>query len=304
MLPRRNVLIFHGGALGDFVLTWPLAVALGRLYPQSRIFYVTASQKGKLAEQALGVESVDVESGWHGLYSDEMILSPAELKLLASAHTIALFTPRQADPVVGRLLQLNPETKVLSLHPPMGEKLNGPAAGFILDQLASDVVLHTAMRQILKSIADRGLAARHQPESICLHPGSGGVDKCWPLDRFIELARHLQSERLPLCWVIGEVERERLSTKEMQRLEQVGSIIEPATLTDLLRHILSARLWVGNDSGPTHLAGIMAVPTIALFGPTDPNIWKPLGPKVHALRQEPIERLPVDEVWSCCRALL
>ena len=44
MLPGRNILLFHAGALGDFVVTWPLALALARLHPQSRVFYVT--QKG------------------------------------------------------------------------------------------------------------------------------------------------------------------------------------------------------------------------------------------------------------------
>ena len=65
---RRNVLIFHAGALGDFVLTWPFAVALGRIFPQSRIVYVTAGQKGKLAERALRLESADAEAGWHALH--------------------------------------------------------------------------------------------------------------------------------------------------------------------------------------------------------------------------------------------
>lgn len=304
MLPRRNVLIFHSGALGDFILTWPLAVALGRLHPQSRIFYVTAGQKGKLAEQALGVESVDAEGGWHGLYADGIILSPAELKLLASAHTVVLFTVRQEDPVVGRLQKLNPEAHILPLHPPTGEKLTGPAVGFILDQLGSNLALQTAMRQILRSIADRGLAARHQPQAIYLHPGSGGAAKCWPLERFMELAKCLRTTHLPLHWVIGEVERERFSAQEIQLLNTSGLIVESNTLPDLLKHIQAAKLWIGNDSGPAHLAGIMAVPTIALFGPTDPEVWKPLGPKVHVLRHQPMDQLPVDEVWSCCRAIL
>ena len=70
MLPRRNVLIFHSGALGDFILTWPLALALGRLFPQSRIYYVTHGQKGALAEKVLRVESVDAEAGWHPLFAE------------------------------------------------------------------------------------------------------------------------------------------------------------------------------------------------------------------------------------------
>ena len=55
---RRNVLIFHQGALGDFVLTWPLAMALSRLFPQSRVMYVAASQKGALAVVTLDAEEL------------------------------------------------------------------------------------------------------------------------------------------------------------------------------------------------------------------------------------------------------
>ena len=67
---RRNVLIFHSGALGDFIVTWPLALSLARLFPQSRIYYITAGQKGALAERVLRLESADSESGWHNLFSE------------------------------------------------------------------------------------------------------------------------------------------------------------------------------------------------------------------------------------------
>src|ERR1700722_19863476 len=77
---RRNVLIFHAGALGDFILTWPLALALGRLYPQSRIIYVTASEKGALAAKVLRVESTDVEQGWNHLFGEAAALSEATRK--------------------------------------------------------------------------------------------------------------------------------------------------------------------------------------------------------------------------------
>ena len=76
MLPRRNVLIFHAGALGDFVLTWPLALALGRVYPQSRVYYVTHGSKAALAEKVLRVEGSDIEGGWSALHSPDAALSP------------------------------------------------------------------------------------------------------------------------------------------------------------------------------------------------------------------------------------
>src|SRR5439155_15185367 len=88
---RRNILIFHQAALGDFVITWPLALALSRIFPQSRVIYVTASSKGKLAEKVLGVESLDAERGWHHLYSNGADLSDANRKAIANAHLIVSF---------------------------------------------------------------------------------------------------------------------------------------------------------------------------------------------------------------------
>src|SRR5215212_3683324 len=91
MIPRRNILIFHLGALGDFVLTWPLALGLARLYPQSRIIYVTHSQKGKLAEKVLRIESTDIEAGWHHLFGTPSELPAGQRKMLEGAHSVFSF---------------------------------------------------------------------------------------------------------------------------------------------------------------------------------------------------------------------
>src|SRR3954454_9407271 len=88
---RRNVLIFHAAALGDFVLTWPLIMALGRLHPQSRIIVVTHASKGSLAELALHVESHDVEQGWHGLFSSDVALAERPAAMLQAAHAVYTF---------------------------------------------------------------------------------------------------------------------------------------------------------------------------------------------------------------------
>jgi len=81
MLPKRNVLVLHSGALGDFILAWPLLLALGRLHPQSRIIAVTHASKGVLAEAALRIESADIEHGWHALFGDGVKLDDRAAKL-------------------------------------------------------------------------------------------------------------------------------------------------------------------------------------------------------------------------------
>src|SRR5581483_3817598 len=55
-------------------------------------------------------------------------------------------------------------------------------------------------------------------------------------------------------------------------------------LRDLPEILASAKAFVGNDSGVTHLASLLGVPTVALFGPTHPATWSPIGPAVKIVR--------------------
>ena len=75
-----------------------------------------------------------------------------------------------------------------------------------------------------------------------------------------------------------------------------GELKSCATYLDLLNEISTAAMFIGNDSGPGHLAGIIGVPTVVLFGPTDPAQWRPLGPRGNVLSAPIIEDLQVDDV--------
>src|SRR3954470_16561231 len=97
LMLRRHVLIFHQAALGDFVVTWPLAVALGRMFPQSRISYVTHASKGALASRVIGVEAMDVERGWHLLHAEDPDLPEPNRNTLAGAQMIVSFVSEQGD---------------------------------------------------------------------------------------------------------------------------------------------------------------------------------------------------------------
>src|SRR4051795_8759149 len=94
---RRNILLFHAGALGDFVVTWPLALALARVYPQSRVFYVTQRGKGALAERVLRLESADSDAGWHAMFAPSAALGEPQAKLLAGAHSVVSLLSATGD---------------------------------------------------------------------------------------------------------------------------------------------------------------------------------------------------------------
>jgi ADP-heptose:LPS heptosyltransferase len=306
MLPRRNVLIYHVGALGDFVLTWPLALALARLYPQSRVFYITHAAKGRLAERALRVDSADIEVGWHALFSDRADLPPPARKLLASAHTVVSFLSNGRDAWANNVRRIAPDAALLPLKP---ATLAAPPAGehasvFISRQLQPWPAIATAVEQILKSIADRGIGGRASPDgSVLLHPGSGAAFKCWPAERFLELGRRLSGTGEPVTFVVGEAELDRWPARALDALAAVGRLQRPQDLVALCELVHRASLFIGNDSGPAHLAGILGVPTIALFGPTTPRIWKPLGPRVTAVEARTLDGIDVGDVLAAAAKL-
>ncbi len=121
-------------------------------------------------------------------------------------------------------------------------------------------------------------------DSVVIHPFSGSSRKNWPLNRYRELAQRLP---LPVEWTASPDE----ILLEAHHFADLGQ---------LAVWLLEARIYVGNDSGITHLAAALGVPTLALFGPTDPAIWAPRGSHVRVLRHQPLDTLSVDSVLRQC----
>jgi heptosyltransferase I len=102
---------------------------------------------------------------------------------------------------------------------------------------------------------------------IVLIPGAGRADKQWPAPRFRELARHIGTEAL-VVWGPGE----------RSQAEAVEAELAPATnLRELARLLRDARLVIGGDTGPLHLAAALGTRVVGLFGPTSPKRNGPYG---------------------------
>ena len=297
MALKRNVLIFHSGALGDFVLSWPLAMAAGRLFAQSRVFYVTSKQKGLLAEKALRLESIDAENGWHTLFADKPSLPDIPARLLAGAHSVVSFVTEPGSVWERNVRQYADGADVLCLaaHPPAD--FNGHHTDFLLQQLSPSVIWQQGVTQLLASLNARGLG--HVAPSggpVVIHPGGGSPGKCWPLPKFIELARALKSAGRGVRFAIGEVEQDRWPAADIDTMRSVADVDGLSSITDLLDRLKLASAFVGNDSGPGHLASILGVPTVSIFGPTDAARWKPIGPRVTVLQAESLQSIAPDRV--------
>jgi heptosyltransferase-3 len=127
---------------------------------------------------------------------------------------------------------------------------------------------------------------------LCLHPGSGSESKNWPKENFLELARAtLLSLQLPCTVLLGPAEKEQKAFWAASRGVSL-QVMEGLSIVEVCGVLQRAALYVGNDSGITHLAAAVGAPVVALFGPGDPARWAPRGDPVEILRQPaPPERV-------------
>lgn len=297
---RRNVLIFHQAALGDFIITWPLAMALSRIFPQSRIIYVTHAQKGALAERVLGVESADAEMGWHLLH-----VPPPEIprlpekptKLLEGAHTVISFTAGKVDSLSQGIARVRHDAKIVSLD--TKHDVGGHVTESLKDQLHDWPALAEATTQMLRSVANHGVGFSRRPENrILIHPGAGSAAKQWPIERVVELLDSLKTNGISVRVLLGEAEIEKWPEATVRRIASIAEIRRPTTLLDLLDELSTAQAFVGNDSGPGHLAAMIGLPTLCLRGPSSSDRWCPLGPRVQVLKSEDLSTLGAQEVYT------
>ena len=107
-----------------------------------------------------------------------------------------------------------------------------------------------------------------------IHPFSASPRKNWPLEKYRALAEKLQRV-MPLRWCAGEDD------------PPLPGAVRIHNLYELACWLAGARLYLGNDSGITHLAAAVGTPVLALFGPTDPAVWAPRGPNVRVGRWTP-----------------
>lgn len=299
MRPAR-LLVLRGGAIGDFIVTLPALRALRHRWPDAHLEVIGYPHVARLAE-------------WFGLANRVRSLDEARI-----ARYFAENAPvRDEDQIYFSSFDI-----VLNyLHDP-DEILSGNIKRFGVEILinASPMVRNRhAVDHFLQPLESLAIYPGDLPASplfpeerrpragqpwIALHPGSGGKRKCWPVERFVAIARRIAAEtNLTPVFITGDTERELIPDLEAQlqgfeRLHQVP-------LVELAERLSGAAAFVGNDAGITHLAAALGVPTLALFGPTDPTLWAPRGPFVELLAAPDgdLARLDTDSVLNALARL-
>lgn len=284
----EHVMVFHAGALGDTVLIWPLLRAIVR--GGRRATLVCGREKGLLTRRWLGAELgvIDSEQRWVSRLWAEQASDP-DRACRESADLVVSFLlgDRDASMEEGAARWTANVRRAVSAR----EVLFAGQPG--CDSRAA--VWRRFGVESLGGVAPRRTGGGH----VVLHVGAGASSKRWVMERWGALAHRVRAGGSEARVIAGEVEAEKLSPDELRAFEHMGGTIV-ASLGDLGEIISTARAFVGADTGPTHLAAQLGVPTIALFGPTDVRVWSPIGPSVSVVspdRPSAMAWLDVERAW-------
>jgi heptosyltransferase-3 len=296
-----NALIIRPGALGDTLM---LISALVDLREKARITFV-GRQPGVDFVRDYVFRAMDLESsGWHRLFMER-----PDTRGLPVSHidiVVAFFSDEDGR-VHHNLKSYLPHTPVhlFASFPPKGEKIH--VARYLSECLRSaglpinpDNALEIAFRGALC----KTMGVPRVRDKIVLHPGSGDPRKNHPPDLLLTLLAKLcqepvLQEKRPVL-VLGPAE-ESLRPFFKKNVHSIKAEIQDCPDKELLIELLGeAALYLGHDSGITHLAAMLGAPTIAFFRESDAYQWRPLGPCVKVTHNKKAGPELIEEVINEC----
>jgi len=289
----RRILILRGGALGDFIVTLPALAALRAAFPTAHIELAGNAPAAALAvaRGLLDAAHSQHESRWATLYASAPL--PSDFTTWLSSFDLILNFWPDPDGDLARRLPLHPAQRFLTApaHPTIT-----PAAAHYCAPLAQLGLAVTDHFYSLNTSEVGRVILNPPPTPLALHPGSGSPQKNWPLPRWLELAAWLRADHAAdLLIITGEAE----PPATRAALAPFGTSAHALPLEALMSRLASCRLFIGHDTGISHLAAACNVPSLLLFGPTDPVMWAPPTSHVQVLRHAPtLDTLPLSAVQT------
>ena len=286
MTTPGHMTVMRSGALGDSVLTMPATTALRREFGDLPIHLVFPRMMADVARSDSFTDAGGTAVA--SLFDPAADVPPPTRATLAGSCFLLAYSSR-GDELRTRLQQFVPgEVVVWDPRPPEGfsqhitRHLSQPLRelGMPVGEWVPCITLSLEQRIHLERDLGKDLTAKSgRPESgpvVAIHPGSGGTHKCWPKPYFAELIKELLLSGVRVVVLLGPVEAGTQWDFGKPAFPGVYSIW-PKTVAHLAAVLERVDLFVGNDSGPGHVAAAVGTPTISLFGPTNPDIWRPLG---------------------------
>ena len=283
----NRILVLRGGAIGDFVLTLPAIKLLRDAFPQAHIEILGYRHIIALAERRFYADAIrSIESGRLApLFARDAAL-PEELTEYFGSFDLILSYLFDPDGIFHDNLKRCGIAAFIAGPP----KVNGQEhAALQLARPLEQIGLHLKNRaaRIYPTEPDREFGQNFLGKSrkpfIALHPGSGSKTKNWPIEKWEKLGRHLFSVGRAVVVITGEADEERLGVLETAWKNKPVRFAKNLALPHLAA-LFEPSIFIGHDSGISHIAAAAGARSILLFGPTDPAIWAPANENVVVLR--------------------
>ena len=296
--PQRRVLVIFPGALGDFICFLP---ALGALGEDARVDLLARSEFADLAPAAVNVASLERYEIRRlfvaGAQGEERVRD-----FFASYAAVYSWMGSQASVFVRQLKSASQGRARVFPFRPRDQKMH--QRDYYL------TCLNAANRNSpLLAITPRPQAVQWREHFwrrnslagkavLTLAPGSGAAEKNWPVHFFRAVAEWWRRETQGAAVVLtGPVEEERGG---FDTLSDCCKRARDLTLAQVAALLAGSDVYLGNDSGITHLAAAVGVRAVALFGPSDALEWAPVGERVTVLTRN-VECSPCEvSVMKSC----
>jgi ADP-heptose:LPS heptosyltransferase len=289
-----RILVVRPGALGDVLLTLPALDALQSRFPQATIEVMGNPTVLRLLLGRSVVREISAfDRADLGVLFSSLVSSNVSVQgYLAQFDIVLSYATPPDHPFAQNLARLSPGW-VRSSDPRPTQRLQVHMSEYLQQPLqALDVEVRREPPRLTLTEEDRhhatewwqshGLAGR---QVTAIHPGSGSEAKNWPASRFASLAKQiLRARQVPMLLVGGPADAAALGPIQRALGERDHMLLLDAPLHHLAAILARCQVYIGNDSGVSHLAAAVGVPTVAVFGPTDPVVWAPRGPRVRIVR--------------------
>lgn len=143
---------------------------------------------------------------------------------------------------------------------------------------------------------------------VAICPGAEyGPAKRWPMENFLAVAKHFVARHNAKIVLLGAAGDAPLASELAVHLGEVENRVGKTTLAEFMAALTNAKLVLCNDSGAMHVASVLDVPTVAIFGSTEPELTGPLGAKTRVLRHHVpcspcfLRECPID--FACMRSI-
>jgi len=282
----------RAGGLGDVVLTLPAIRAVRRRFPRAQLEMMGHASTLAIVHNTCAdrVSSVEDHPGLERLFARNARPTD-EIAAYFSGFDLILWYGYDRDRVLFHNLRRITRGHILIVEPFPPEGQGTHASDHLLGALKPlGVPMDHPHPKIRVTPSDRATAAGWLGEYgssslLAVHPGSGSPAKNWAPDRYGALIRQLAGMPATRVVLLSGPADEKTIDETRRQIDGLDVLLLDALPLRVLAAVLErCAVYVGNDSGVTHLAAAVGVPTVAIFGPTDPRVWAPRGERVLILR--------------------